>query len=469
MAYTTPHLRWALAGAAAAAVVVAAGIVETCDGDGPSDEASTETAPPQDGKEEAAAPSPEGSEPESPPRLPMARPLPADRCGAPAGASLDEARTLEDHCAWVFASDLAAPRGIISDDAGHVLVIERGEERVTALVDADGNRVIQDGERHPIAGAPGLNHGLAVHDGHLYASSDTTVYRWPYEPGSTEAAGEPQVVIRGMPSGGHSTRTLVADDEDHLYVNIGSQGNVDRDSSRARVMRYDLSEVPDGGLDWERGELFADGLRNEVALAFDSEGVLWGVQNGMDDLHRDDLGGDIHADNPAEDLNRLDTPGRFYGYPYCWTEYDLPAGVGRGRGSQWAHPDFRDDGTHDDAWCRDPDRVVPPDLAMQPHAAPLDLLFWRDGSLPQALVGDALVSLHGSWNRPVPAGYKVVRVAFDDDRPVRVDPLLEYGGEGDTGESWPHRPVGLTVGPRGALLITSDASGKVLALARSGE
>ena len=60
-----------------------------------------------------------------------------------------------------------------------------------------------------------------------------------------------------------------------------------------------LNIIGDFPIDFSLGEVFADGLRNEVGLAFDAHGVLWGVENGADNLVRDDLGGDIHNDNPA--------------------------------------------------------------------------------------------------------------------------------------------------------------------------
>ena len=44
-------------------------------------------------------------------------------------------------------------------------------------------------------------------------------------------------------------------------------------------------------IDFQFGEVFADGLRNKVGLAFDSYGVLWGVENGADMLFQSDLGG----------------------------------------------------------------------------------------------------------------------------------------------------------------------------------
>ncbi|MFW6039870.1 MAG: PQQ-dependent sugar dehydrogenase, partial [Gemmatimonadota bacterium] len=395
----------------------------------------------------------------------------AERCGAPADATVPHAAVARGHCAWVFAEDLSTPRGLTSvktsEGRTEALVVERRESRVTALWDDDGDRVAGEDERAVIAGANGLNHGVLVHDGWLYASSDTTVFRWKYTPGEHDSLGEPTVVVRGLPPGGHSTRTLAADDE-WLYVQVGSGGNVDDDSSRSRIVRYRLEELDAGARTWKQGKLFADGLRNEVGLDWGPKDRLWGVENGRDNLKRDDLGGDIHADNPSEELNLFAEPGKFYGYPYCWSEFRLPDDIGRGPGTEWADPKFMDDGTHTDEWCRDESNVVPPELAMQAHSAPLDLLFWEGGDLGGDYEGDAFVSFHGSWNRPTPTGYKVVRIPFDGTEPQGVGPFLEHAGPEATEEdAWPHRPVGLAAGPNGELLVSSDRSDVVLAVAKT--
>ena len=102
---------------------------------------------------------------------------------------------------------------------------------------------------------------------------------------------------------GHKTRTLAFDNQGRLYVSIGSAGNVDMNSYRSRIRRFDLS-TSSFPLDFATGEVYADGLRNEVGLAFDRFNVLWGVENGADKLFRSDLGGDIHNNNPSEELNR---------------------------------------------------------------------------------------------------------------------------------------------------------------------
>jgi glucose/arabinose dehydrogenase len=102
-------------------------------------------------------------------------------------------------------------------------------------------------------------------------------------------------------------------------------------------------------------KVFADGLRNEVGLAFDKFGTLWGVENGADQLNRPDLGGDIHNGNPAEEMNRFNgSVGQHYGYPYCFSTDNLP---GYAKGTQFAWPTFMNDGTHTDEWCRNATNV----------------------------------------------------------------------------------------------------------------
>ena len=64
-----------------------------------------------------------------------------------------------------------------------------------------------------------------IDNGHLYASTTTTVYRWPYA-GDRKPLGDPQTVVTGMPTGGHVTRTLQFDTQGRMYVSIGSGSNV---------------------------------------------------------------------------------------------------------------------------------------------------------------------------------------------------------------------------------------------------
>ena len=187
------------------------------------------------------------------------------------------------------------------------------------------------------------------------------------------------------------------------------------------------------------------------------------------------MGGDIHDDNPAEELNRFPeaSAGEHWGYPWCWTEFFLPAGVGQGRGAVWAWPGAG----QDDAWCRAD--THPPEVAMQAHSAPLGIAFYdRPESFPafcSSFVGgggfgaeydgDAFIAFHGSWNRQPATGYKVVRVKMTSDGraaagvATEVENLL-WHGEGADDAAWPtgFRPVDLKFDACGRLVVTSDGT-----------
>jgi glucose/arabinose dehydrogenase len=83
-------------------------------------------------------------------------------------------------------------------------------------------------------------------------------------------------------------------------------------------------------------------------------------------------------------------------------------------------------------------------------------LDWRF-RCPQWVAGGVFIGEHGSWNRSVPAGYKVVFVPFRDGRPAG-DPIDFAVGFLDDEGNARARPVGVTVDPRGALIIADDLS-----------
>ena len=238
---------------------------------------------------------------------------------------------LPDICAYQLPVDIDQARSVQSVGTSDFLALERGSNSVVYAWDSDGDGVPES--RKILASAPSLNHGLAVYGNYLYASSSSHVYRWPlfnsnnnenlsssgnvtgFVFDETTTVGESEVVINninedgmgGAPFG-HTTRTLVFDDEGRIYVSVGSNENIDPDSFRSRIRRFlieggneeeDMLGFP---LDFLQGEVFADGLRNEVGLAFDRHGDLWGVENSADKLFRSDLGGDIHQDNPVSSV-----------------------------------------------------------------------------------------------------------------------------------------------------------------------
>ena len=128
-----------------------------------------------------------------------------------------------------------------------------------------------------------------------------------------------------------------------------------------------------GGYAATAGELFAAGLRNEVGLSIDSKGRMWGVENGRDLI----VGGDIHYDNPAEEVNLFDfnRAGRNYGYPFCWSEGIWMDAAAKGPGTQHLNPN--QPGAFTEAQCQDANVVVPPAFELAAHVAPLDVVEYQ--------------------------------------------------------------------------------------------
>jgi len=312
----------------------------------------------------------------------------------------------------IFADNLGGVRNIVLGPRGAVYAALQGSGRVVRLVDANGDGVADS----VTDAATGLNEpfGVAFRGDTMYVGEMTQVTR--FAPG-----GAAQHVVTGLPSGGHSTRTVVFGPDGLMYVAVGSSCNVcdETDPRRAAVTRFN----PDGS-----GEhRFATGLRNSVGLAFNpSTGELWATNND-----RDNLGDDV----PPEHLNIL-KDGKFYGWPQCY----LPG---------QKNPEYPA------ATCAN---VEPPAITFQAHSAPLGITFYTGTTFP-GYQGDAFLTYHGSWNRSVPTGAKVVHLKVQNGKPVSIEDFVT-GWQVGNGSRW-GRPVAVLAMPDGSLLISDDAGGRI--------
>jgi glucose/arabinose dehydrogenase len=368
-------------------------------------------------------------------------------------------------CVYVFAKNLNAARQLAFAPNGDLFV---NNGAITVLWDANHDGTSDADERAQFADAAGLNHGLAFSrdSKYLYASSDRNIYRWPYQTGQRVARAPAEVVVQGIPPGGHSTRTLAFDSHGRLYVSVGSAGNVDSEAKdlaqRSQIRRYVVTgALPHGGLKYTSGEIVASGMRNEVGLYIADDDRMWGVENGRDNLERSDLGGDIHNDNPGEEINALDGQGaKDYGYPRCFSEY--AAKGGKGAGTQWADLSIDAAQRKSDAFCRDPSQVHPPLGVMPAHWAPLGVMQYTGHALP--FTGDLIIAAHGSWNRSPASGRLVARATLEHGRLQQVQPIVgEMNGDGGLQQgTWNVRPVDVRQGPDEAIYVSDDQGGRVL-------
>jgi glucose/arabinose dehydrogenase len=353
-----------------------------------------------------------------------------------------------------IATDLQIPRQMLALPNGDILVAEgkgggapvltpkdyiagfikakgnsrvKGGNRLTLLRDADGDGSYEG--RWVYAENLNAPYGLALIDNRLYVANQDALVRFDYQPGQTRASAAPTTVTP-LPSAinHHWTKALTASpDGRFLYVGIGSNSNIGErgmevEEDRAMVWQID----PQTGA----SRPFATGLRNPTALAFEpKQGQLWAVVN-----ERDELGPDL-----VPDYLTSVREGSFYGWPYAYW-------------GQNVDPRVR---PHDAEKVR---ITVAPDYGLQSHTAPLGVAFSRAGADARFAEG-AFVGMHGSWNRDVPVGYKVIFVPFRDGRPdgAPVDFVTGFQADGKT----MGRPVGVTVDRSGAVLVADDLSNTV--------
>jgi glucose/arabinose dehydrogenase len=354
--------------------------------------------------------------------------------------------------------------------------------------DANGNGVYDASEIGEYASFGG--NGNSVHidaaNGWIYTSTPTGVRRFTW---STTAVtgGDGEDVITGQPSDGHGFHTAHAWDG-YLYVQLGTLGNAslasvlagpgEYDDNRSLIRRFPLSQLP---MQWLDGEIVTQGLRNAAGFTRSAKGKIFAVVNGLDDMQH--AGVDVHQDNPGEQVVEI-ALGKKYGAPFCFTaQRVVENGSVYSAGTQLANENF---GQHDDAWCLA--NSSPPATFIQAHSAPLDIAFFEGqpkGNLLEKYRGGAFIALHGSWDRDVTTGRKVIWMPFDADgnptMPTSTDTTTTFpyetvfgggtlaAGAQDGFWSWSTdqcsdspRFVGVAINPiDGALYVSSDAGGTI--------
>ncbi len=323
--------------------------------------------------------------------------------------------------ATIFASGLNAPRFMTYGPDGTLYVAEMGANRVVALADANHDGVAESA----VIVANNLiapSSMTFASDGSLYVGETTRITRLELDP-TTHRAIKRNVVIDSLPSGHHTTRTVLFGPDGKLYVSIGSSCDVciEKDERRATVMVY--------GADGKNGRVFARGLRNAVGLAIHPlTGELWATNNESDVL----------GDNVPPDTVYIVRDGMDAGWPRCHTGRIVDPGFGA------------------PGAC---DGVARPVVELQAHSAPLGLAFYTGAQFPPEYRNGLFIAFHGSIYRSVPTGYKVVFVPLDGDKPAGS--VKDFATGWLKGSQALDRPVGLAVAPDGSLVVSDDKGGVI--------
>jgi len=323
----------------------------------------------------------------------------------------------DGYAASVFAEGLASPRFMAVSGGGVLLVAERGADRVVALPDRDGDgsadEVIEVGSGFEQA------HSIAFEaDGSLLVAGETTLIRLHVDDDLKEA--DRSVVLDGLTTGGHSTRTVTVLPDGRLLLSAGSTCNVCVETDERRAA---INLVPaEGG----SSRVYMTGLRNAVGLWVDpATGRAWATNMG-----RDWLGDDLPPETVYEVVDGGDA-----GWPRC-------------HAGDLVDPEFGGEGA-----C---DGVAQPAATFGAHSAPLALVGWE---------GHLVVALHGSWNRSDKVGYAVWWLTWDGQPAGEPEPFAT-GFLPDGAQDALGRPAGLAVGADGSLYVSDDKAGFIYRIDR---
>ena len=387
--------------------------------------------------------------------------LPSMKIAEPANWGDLKPTVPEGYYVTAIATDLKIPRQTLVLPNGDILVAEgRGgnaaklkpKDVIAGYIKAQGNTQVKGGNRLTLLRdadgdgkyevqtvfAENLNapYGLAFANDKIYVANQDALVSFDYKRGQTQASGQP-TKITDLPSevNHHWTKALtISPDGRFLYVGIGSNSNITERGMEVELDRARLWQV-----DAQTGatKTYATGLRNPTALAIQpGTGQLWAVVN-----ERDELGPDL-----VPDYLTSVREGSFYGWPYSYWGQNVDLR---------AHPP-------------NPKKVasaVKPDYSLGSHVAALGLDF-SSSAMGASYTEGVFIGEHGSWNRADPVGYKVIFVPFTRGRPSGEPVDFATGFRGSDGRTR-GRPVGVTVDPRGALIIADDLANTVWRVSRN--
>jgi len=330
----------------------------------------------------------------------------------------------------LFARVPRARSMVVMDDWGVVLVGSRGPT-IYAVIDED-----RDGKADAVgAMIDDLNvaNGIAWKDNWFYVAEQHRLTRYWAPNLQTLAKAKPEVLFDDFPDNSwHGWRYARFGPDGRLYVSVGAPCNICAVSGlEGTVVRFKQFPGPP--------EVFATGVRNSVGMDF---------QPATGDLYFTDNGGDnMGDDSPPDELNHAPERGLWFGYPWY--------GGGRDRS-----PQFRG-------------RAVPqsptfPAVSFGAHVAALGVSFYSGDQFPADYKGDAFVAQHGSWNRSVPDGYRLMRIRFDKKTHKAVGKeIFADGWLGADGEAW-GRPVDVKQRRDGSLLVSDDRAGVIYRISYVG-
>lgn len=377
--------------------------------------------------------------------------------------------------------------------ARHIAVNENGDIYVKARFANKDESVIalrdtnNDGRADVIkkfggsARERGYGTGMRIHNGYLYFSSELVVYRYKLKPGELVPTSEQEIIMTDDHAHGmheHIAKPLSFDNKGNMYVPFGAPSNACEELFRmpnstgmtpcpfledhGGVWRFDANKI---GQTQKDGFKYATGIRSVVAMDWNkTDSTLYLLQHGRDDLLR--LWATIYtpwqsAVLPSEEFLRI-KEGTNAGWPYCYYDQIQKKKV--------VGPEYGGDGNK----VGDCGQYEKPLMGFPGHWAPNDLLFYQGNQFPDRYKNGAFIAFHGATNRaPYPqSGYIIGFVPFKNNNPSGDYEVFADGFAGvdtivNTSDA-KYRPMGIAMGPDGALYFAETEKGKIWKITYKG-
>jgi glucose/arabinose dehydrogenase len=336
----------------------------------------------------------------------------------------------------------------------NMLFVGTRKTTVWAVADRNGEGIA---EVRPFA--PSLNfkqpNGVCwTKDGSLIVVENNRVLNFPSAASLHD--GQDVMVIEVVPQGGlvpvdeesfnHGARTCRVADDGKLYITLGQPYNV---QPKEKIALYEKLGI--GGVirmnpvDGTGREVFARGMRNSVGIAVNpNDKTIWATDNQTDGM------GD---DTPPGELNRLIRVGAHYGYPwYCGRTRVTDAVAGYKLSEIPPPPD-----------------IVWPEVEYAAHTAALGLTFYRGTRFPPKYRGGIFVAEHGSWNRTIPIGYRIMFTSLKPDGTADKTEIFADGFRDNAAGITLGRPVDVAELKDGSLLVSDDFAGAIYRIRYTGD
>jgi glucose/arabinose dehydrogenase len=291
------------------------------------------------------------------------------------------------------------------------------------------------------------NGGCFSKDGFLYIPEQNRVLEYAaaeffYESADVVAGivvPEGELIPKSEESYNHTARVCRVGPDNKLYIQLGQPYNVPAKEKFDLYRKVGMGGIIRMDRDGKNREVYAVGLRNPVGMDFNpKDKTLWTNDNQVDGM------GD---DQPPGEMNRITAAGQDFGFPWY--------GGGRTRTVEYKND-------------TPPANVIFPEVEQAAHAADLGLIFYTGNMFPKKYQGAIFSTQHGSWNRTVPVGARVMVTFVKEDGHVagKSEPFAE--GWNDNGY-YLGRPVDVAQLADGSLLVSDDLVGALYRITYDGK